>query len=150
VFDFDAGTSTPGTVCAFGNVKLSSNPGTAANPLALSIIATGSIEISGNPYLKPSSPDKIMFLAGGDLKISGNPEVGALNYEGLLYATNQCQISGNPAVQGQVVCKNKATVSGTMNIVDQNQINGDPKITYNCGGFRLTKLRFLSWYQTGT
>jgi hypothetical protein len=150
VFDFDAGTSTPGTVCAFGNVKLSSNPGSAANPLALSIIATGSIEISGNPYLKPSSPDKIMFLAGGDLKISGNPEAGALNYEGLLYATNQCMISGNPTVHGQVVCKNKATASGTMNIVDSNQINGDPSITYNCGGFRLTKLRFLSWYQTGT
>jgi hypothetical protein len=150
MFDHDAGTATNGTVCAYGNVKVGGNTGTAANPMAMSIIATGSIQISGNPYLVPSSEDRIMFLAGADVQISGNPDAGAISYEGLIYATSQCKVSGNPVVHGQIVCKNKLDPAGSVNIADVNQISGDPKITYNCGGFRLTRLRFLSWYQTGT
>jgi hypothetical protein len=153
IFDHDGSSSYPGTICAYGNVKVGGAPGSAANPLLMSIIATGSIQISGNPYLKPSSPDKIMFLAGGDVEINGNPSAGALSYEGLIYATSQCKVAGNPAIHGQIVCKNKPNPSpanSTVELAVENQISGNPKITYNCGGFRLTKLRFLSWYQTGT
>lgn len=150
VFDHDAGTATPGTVCAFGNVKVSGNTGSTASPFAMSIIATGSISISGNPFLVPSSEDRIMFLSGADVVISGNPGAGAPNYDGLIYATSQCMVNGNPAVLGQLVCKDRANPLGTIELTTQNQISGSPVITYNCGGFRLTRLRFLSWYQTGT
>jgi hypothetical protein len=150
VFDHDAGTAAPGTVCAYGNVKVGGNVGTAASPMAMSIIATGSILISGTPFLVPSSPDRIMFLSGADVEIAGNPDAGALNYEGLIYANSQCKINGNPAVHGQIVCKNRTNPVGSQEIVVDNAISGNPRITYNCGGFRLTRLRFLSWYQTGT
>jgi hypothetical protein len=150
VFDHDAGTAAPGTVCAYGNVKVGGNVGSAANPMAMSIIATGSIQISGTPFLVPSSEDRIMFLSGADVEISGNPEAGSRNYEGLIYATSQCKVNGNPTVQGQIVCKNKVNPAGSQEIVVDNAISGNPVITYDCGGFRLTKLRFLSWYQTGT
>lgn len=91
-----------------------------------------------------------MFLSGADVEINGNPSAGALSYEGLIYATSQCKVNGNPVVHGQIVCKNKVNPAGTVQLALENQISGNPKITYNCGGFRLTKLRFLSWYQTGT
>jgi hypothetical protein len=151
VFDQD-GSLPDGTVCAYGNVKVGGSPGSASNPKAVSIIATGSIQISGNPYLKPSSPDGIMFLSGADIEINGNPDAGTLNYEGLIYATSQCKIGGNPEIFGQIVCKNKpnSNSSVTTQLADENMISGNPKITYNCGGFKLTRRRILSWYQTGT
>ena len=150
VFDHDGSSLYPGTVCAQGNVQVGGNPGAPSNPLAMSIIATGSITIAGNPFLTPSSPDAIMFLAGGDVMISGNPDAGAFNYEGLIYATSQCKVNGNPDIFGQMVCKNKPQPAGTINLTDLNQISGNPKITYDCGGFRLNRRKFLSWYQTGT
>jgi hypothetical protein len=149
-FEHDAATATPGTVCAYGSLKVSGNPGSAANPLAMSLIATGSIQISGNPYLKPSSPDGIMFLSGADVEINGNPDAGALNYEGLIYATSQCKIGGNPEIHGQIVCKNEPNPTKTWNVAEGNTIGGNPKITYNCGGFKITRRRILSWYQTGS
>jgi hypothetical protein len=128
-------------------MKVSASPGSAANPLSMSLIATGSIQISGNPYLKPSSPDGIMFLSGADVEINGNPDAGALNYEGLIYAASQCKIGGNPEIHGQIVCKNQPNPAKTWGLADENMISGNPKVTYNCGGFRLTKRRILSWYQ---
>jgi len=150
VFDHDGSSGSPGTVCAYGNITVGGSPGTSDNPLQMSIIATGSIQISGNPYLIPSSEDQIMFLSGADVEINGNPVSGTNNFEGLIYATSQCKLNGNPGIQGQVVCKNKPNPSNTVQLADKNEISGDAKISYDCGGFRLTKLRVLFWYQTGT
>jgi hypothetical protein len=134
-------------VCAHGNVKVSGNAGSALNPLQMSIFATLSVEISGNPYLKSSHPEGIGILAGGDVKISGNPASGFQNYEGLVYAGAQCMTNGNPAVFGQLLCKSKPDPAGSSQLVDFNQIPGNARITSDCNGLAARYRRIASWYQ---
>ena len=43
------GTAVPGTFCVEGNVKVGGDPGDPGAPLPMSLIASGSIELSGNP-----------------------------------------------------------------------------------------------------
>jgi hypothetical protein len=147
VWTLDGDAAVPGTVCAEGNVVVSGDAGTAVNPLQMSIVSTGSIEISGNPYMMASHPDNIQFLAGGDLKISGNPSVGATNFSGLLYAGSQCMVNGNPTLGGQLLCDNKADPSGSVNAVSENKINGNPTIMFDCDANVFNKRRVLFWYQ---
>ena len=142
------GAKVDGTVCAHGSVKIPGTPGTAANPWNTSIIATGSIQVSGNPTMRPLHDEGILLLAGADVEINGNP--GTEGYEGLIYSTSQCKVNGAPTVFGQLVCKNKPNPAKTAPLTNLNEISGDPIITYDCGGFKLTKRRVLFWYQTGT
>ena len=147
VWTLDGDAAVPGTVCAEGNVVVGGNPGSPANPLAMSVVATGSIEVSGNPYMSATHPDNIQFLAGGDLKISGNPSVGVNNYGGLLYSGSQCMVNGNPNVGGQLICDNKANPPGSVDAVTENQINGNPTIVFDCDANVFNKRRVLYWYQ---
>lgn len=141
-----SGNSAPdGTVCAEGNVTVSGNPGSATDPVKMSIMSTGSINISGNPFIEPSHPERALFIAEGDVSISGNPGSG-YNYEGLIYAGGQCGISGNPRIRGQILCKDGPGAPGSKNLVDGNRINGNPEITFDCGGAGFGKRRALSWY----
>jgi hypothetical protein len=146
-WDLSGDNSVDGTVCAEGNVYVSGNTGTADDPREMSIIATGSIEISGNPYLNTDDEDNIQFLAGGDLKIAGNPTVGLNNFSGLMYAGSQCVISGDPNIGGQVLCDNKTNPPGATNLATQNMINGNPTITYDCDWNIFNKRRVVFWYQ---
>ncbi len=133
-YETDAVTVDSGTYCVDGNVGVGNNLGAPGNPQILTLLATGSIEVSGNSYLTPAHPDSIMMIAGGDLKLNGNPTGGYDTFEGLLYGGAQCEISGNPILHGQLVCKNNADPAGSRNIVDENKINGNMKLTYMCGG----------------
>lgn len=147
VWDFSGNTGVPGTVCAQGNIKMSGNPGSPGSPLSMSLIATGSITISGNPYLSPSSPDGISVLAGGDVAISGNPAAGAITYEGLIYSRSQCKLNGNPAIAGQVLCKDKPNPPGSSEEADMNAVSGNPTITSNCVGKLAARRQILDWFQ---
>src|SRR5687768_8936651 len=44
----------PGVICVEGNFALSGNAGTPLAPISLMIVATHSVSISGNPYLRPA------------------------------------------------------------------------------------------------
>jgi hypothetical protein len=147
VWDLSGALAVNGTVCAEGNVKISGNPGSDVLPLQMSVIATGSIEISGNPFMKPSSPDSILFMAGGDLSISGNP--GALNdnFDGLIYSESQCKVSGNPTMEGQLLCKNKPNAAGTVEYATQNEISGSMQLRYSCNGKINGRRRIMEWMQ---
>jgi hypothetical protein len=147
VWDHKDSEAVPGTFCAHGNVKIGGNPGTALAPLAMSIIATGSIEVSGNPYLRASHPEGVGLMSGGDLKINGNPAAGSRNFEGLMYSRSQCQTSGNPTLFGQLLCKNKANPAGSINHFNNNEIPGNPIITSDCNGLTARYRRVVSWYQ---
>ena len=147
VWTLNGDVAVPGTVCAEGNVVVSGSAGSPANPLPMSIVSTGSIEISGNPFMSASNPDNIQFLAGGDLKISGNPSVGVNNFSGLLYAGSQCQVNGNPTLGGQLICDNKANPAGSVDGATENKINGNPTITFDCDANVFNKRRVLFWYQ---
>lgn len=147
VWETDGKAITPGTICVEGSLKISSSPGKPATPLALSILAMGSVEISGNPHIVSSHPDGIGIIANGDVSIEGNPSAAANNYNGLIYAGSQCEVSGKPNVGGQLLCKNKPNPAGSVNYADQNKISGDAKIKFNCGGFLGGKRRILYWFQ---
>ena len=147
VWDVSGSTMGAGFWCVTGNVKLSGNPGTALAPIALSLVATGSVEISGNPYVYPATADSISIVSGGDVSISGNPDVATHNYSGLIYATSQCKISGNPRLFGQVVCRNMPNATGTVNYADFNEISGSPEVSYGCGGYFNQPRRILQWVQ---
>jgi hypothetical protein len=109
-----------------GNVMVSSNPGEGGDPISMSIVAEGFIEISGNPNLQPyygsaidmNDPEvqaligerqnvlfsnEVLFLAGNDLKINGNP---SQHFTGLMAAHMEFDISGAPWLEGAVIAEN--------------------------------------------
>lgn len=148
IWEDDGNTINGGTYCVEGNVKIGGNPGSPGNPLVISLIAEGSIEISGNPYLAPAHPDGALLVADGDVSISGNPTGGNDSYKGLVYAGSQCKLSGNPQLNGNVVCKDDPNPAGSVNYADMNAISGDAKITFDCTGTFAGMRRALVWYQT--
>jgi hypothetical protein len=148
---------TPGAYCfeehltngRGASVSLSHNPGTSGSPLSLSILASGSVQLSGNPYMRPAHSSGVAVLAEGDLKLNGNATSGATNFDGIYYGGNQCEISGVPTISGQFLCKaNPVQRLGAVNWVSENKISGDARITYGCGNtsnsYRYT---IVSWYQ---
>jgi hypothetical protein len=145
-WDLKDNLAVPGTFCVEGNAYISGNPGTAAVPLKMSVIATGSIEISGNPYMTSDHDDGIMFLAGGDMSISGNPAVGSTNFSGLIYAGAQCKMSGNPAMFGQLMCANGPQPAGSVNIVSSHDMSGNWTLNFDCSANVFNKRRVLFWY----
>ena len=147
IWDLDSDTPTPGTYCVEGNAKMGKNPGTAGSPIDLSVIAQGSIEISGNPYMQPDHADGILLLAEGDVSISGNPVASAKTYSGSIYAGSQCKVSGNPRISGSIMCKDNPNPPGSEEYAVQNEISGNAEITFDCTGLISGKRRFLSWSQ---
>lgn len=123
-----------GTYYIEGDAQVSGNPngggsGKSATNLALSIIATGSIRISGNPKFTPENSSKIQFVTDKDLTISGNTDLDdTTTVEGQVMVREQIKISGNPEFQGRVIVQN---VTSTSNDVTANVVSGNPTITYN-------------------
>jgi hypothetical protein len=147
LWDLSGDVSVDGTVCVEGNAKISGNTGADGIPRKMSVIATGSIEVSGNPFLVPSSPDSVLFLAGGDLSISGNPGLLSDTFEGLIYSDSQCKLSGAPIVEGQIVCQDNPNPAGAIEWASQNEIAGDARIRYSCNGKINGRRRIMEWIQ---
>ena len=139
---------TGGTVCALTNVAITRNFGSSASPVPMSIISTGSVYLTGSPFIKPSDPSGALIVAGGDLQMSGSASTGSANYEGMLYAQSQCKFTGNPRIAGQVICKNDPTPAGAYEITATNDIAGNPEITYSCTDAFGKRRRVAAWYPT--
>ena len=144
-----------GTYCVQGNVANSGNVGADGAPLRVSIIATGSIEITGTPYLQPASSDSVLFVAGGDIRMAGNTG-SSPNYEGLVYAENHCHFSGNARLFGSVVCRNRPqtagatefnTTSGPSPTGPGSSISGGFQVSHSCNGWMNGTPYIKSWYQ---
>lgn len=122
-----------GTYYVEGNVTVSGSPngggnGRNATNLALSIIATGSINITGTPKFTPENSQKIQFVTDQDLTIAGNTDLDdTTQVEGQIMVREQVNISGNPEFQGRVIVQNATSTGG----VASNTISGNPTITYN-------------------
>ena len=154
--------AVPGSkICADGNFEISGNMGTPTTPFNITVIATGSVSVTGTPYLAPATTDSVLIVAGGDVNLAGNSSGTAANYEGLIYAENQCLVSGSPIMAAQILCKNKAPtlVSAAMTATGApfsaftvrewtatTSIGGSATIQYRCGG-NLARRRVHSWVQ---
>jgi hypothetical protein len=138
---------TPGTYCIEGDVKISSTIGSAENPKPLSLIlVNGSIEISGDPYLKAEDAEGILIMADGDLKLNGNATIGDEAFNGFIYAGAQCELSGTVTIGGQLICHNKANPPGAEAWVSENKMSGTAVVRYNCRGFLSQLWRVIAWY----
>ncbi len=108
--------------------------GVPGNPAEVTFLAAGSVGLNGNPYMEPAHPDSIMILAAGDIKINGDPSGGHDTMEGLIYAGSQCVINGKPVIYGQLVCRDNPDPPGSLQITDNSEIDGEFKLTFQCGG----------------
>jgi hypothetical protein len=132
----------PGTYCVEGNASITNNP----TPGTLSVIAQGSISVTGTPVFgAPDHPDGLLFFAGGDLLISGTTD--AL-YTGVIYTRNQCDIGGNGTVSDNIMCLNQTTVAPAANLLNENAIGGNVTITNDCSLTFGSVRRIIGWYQT--
>ena len=129
-----------GTYCAYGNVDIDSDP-----VMALTILATGSVEFNGNPIVSSAHPDGILVMSGGDVYMTGNP-LGGASYDGMIYAHSQCQIEGNLSMTIQLLCNDQPQSLGTIDLVTENSIDGNPTITFNCTGAFSGPRRIMDWY----
>ena len=135
-----------GTVCAYGNVNISGNPGETGSAVLMTILAQGSVQVSGNPKLKAAHPDAILIMATGDVMINGNPHASGDNYSGMVYAGGQCMVNGNPRIDGYLLCHDAPDPPGALNLLDENQVNGNPSFTYDCSGLR-RRTMVTAWWE---
>jgi len=132
-WDIGGNSGPNGTFFVEGFASISGSPGTNANPLELTIIATASISITGSPNLAPdnvNNPQAVQFVTDGDLKIGGSGALESNNatVEGQIFVKEQIQMSGTPNFQGRIIVQNEPSV---FNQITTNSISGTPTITYD-------------------
>jgi hypothetical protein len=105
------------------------NSGGGTQTFFLSVIATGSVQVSGNTRLQACHPAGLLFVAGGDLRVTGTPSLDQL-FQGVLAAHEQVHIGGTPEIQGAVVAQDGGRSAG---LNTENLVPGTPLITYDGG-----------------
>ncbi|HEX6307316.1 MAG TPA: hypothetical protein VFZ69_03950 [Longimicrobiales bacterium] len=134
-----------GSFCAQGNVLITGNPGSVGSPLPISVYATGSIGIAGNPNFSAYDSNDIVLLADGDIHIAGNSNT---NYDGIIYGGSNCRASGNLNLSGQFLCQTGPLPAGAAEIVAVNLIEGNTRFSYSCAWAEPNdKYRIETWYQ---
>jgi Tfp pilus assembly protein PilX len=124
----DKTTPPAATYYVKGDVDIRKNIGTSASPARLTVIAEGSIEISGAPHIVSNDP-AVLFVVGGDLKISGAlSTLDPSGFSGQAFVHEQLEISGKPTLYGQFIVEN---ASSNDKLVKDNLISGTASITYN-------------------
>jgi hypothetical protein len=138
-----------------GNVKLTGNVGSSGNPLQVTIMTTGSIEISGTPNMRanlsalktpllpPFVKIDMLMAAVQDIKINGDVSA-SISFTGISYAGEQVELSGNGSINGQVISFSNPHVSGTP--VSANGITGSFDLTLNDGN-SIGRIKLFSWRQ---
>lgn len=149
LYSLNGSKAQPGTVCAYGNVQMGGNIGKDGAPLGISVLATGSVKVTGTPWIEADHSEGMLIVAGGDLQFGGNAGGSTPNYSGMLYSGGQCQINGTPLVNGHILCYDDLTISGAINLVDENTVNGNPDVTYDCSGTNQRTL-VAAWWEVRT
>ena len=116
-----AGTPQNGTFYVETDVSISSGP-----TLTMTLIAEGSIDISGSPNLTAHT-NELLFVTDGDLDISGGVDTDVIA-QGQMLVHEQLSISGNATLGGQIIVEDAAN---NHSLVDSNSISGNVTINYN-------------------
>ncbi|MDP1568883.1 MAG: hypothetical protein Q8L86_02680 [Vicinamibacterales bacterium] len=131
------GAADSGTFFVEGNATISGNPsagGTGQNRVALplSVIATGSIQVTGTPTLRPHNGLALQFVTNGDLVVSGNADLDNTIVEGQSLVREQILISGNPDLRGQIIVQDfRDCGDSCSSVVTANAITGNMGIIYD-------------------
>jgi hypothetical protein len=145
------GTGTPtappaGTYCVQGNAWLKGSTGSGVTPKPITILAAGSIQVSGTPYIRADHDDGILLMAGGDISLAGNNTAGAVNYQGMIYAAAQCELTGTVQAVGQVLCANGPQPVGATEYTATSLATGNFSLQFDCSANVFNKRRMLYWY----
>lgn len=138
-----------------GHVVLTGNVGSNGTPLNVTILATGSIEISGTPnmtanvvnlntpLLPPFVRINLLLAAVEDVKVNGDNN-SSISFTGVSYAGEQVELSGSGDINGQVIALSNPHVAGSP--VGYNNISGSFDLTLNNGN-SVGNIRLFSWRQ---
>jgi hypothetical protein len=113
----------------------------------LSIIAEGSITLTGNGKFKPENTSAIQFVTNGDFTLAGNVDAddAGVDMDGQILVREQFDIRGNSKFQGRVMVENRDSATNAWHADDNpngrrgsstlsaNEIGGNMKVTYNGG-----------------
>ena len=117
-----------------GRVSISGSPkksGPGDPALGVTLIATSSISVTGNPQFKPDAsgnPEKVVFVTDGDLRLQGTGDFDFTNVEGQIFVKEQIHTQGSWQFRGRIIVQNDGS---SHNEVDSNSIGGTPNVTYN-------------------
>jgi cytoskeletal protein CcmA (bactofilin family) len=121
------GTPSDATYYVEGNVDIGPTNGNSNR--AISVIATGDINVHGSAELTPENAQKIQFVCNGDLNIQGAVDLNdPTTVEGQIMVRGQFDAGGNMEFQGRVLVQDVANVG---NLVTANAIHGGVHFTYN-------------------
>jgi hypothetical protein len=148
-YQLKARDAVEGTVCADGSIKVTGNLGSAADTFDISLLSTGSVQIGGTPVVQADHPEDFLIVAEGDVKLSGNSGASTPYYGGTTYAGSQCQVNGTPDYDGNILCYDAEDPLGAVDLIDENKVNGNPAITYDCSGKRRRTL-VAAWWESRT
>ena len=117
---------------------MTGNMGTNGNPLNITLIAEGNIDIAGNGVLEAHTPG-LLFVTDKDLKMTGGKDqVGA---EAQILVREQLSLLGNTSLRGQIVIENAASTS---DLVTDNRVGGNASLT-NDGTLTGTGFAATGW-----
>lgn len=135
-----------------GNIRFE-HGGTDTDPWVVTLVAEGSIQMHGNPYLRPYYNSTELFVAGADVFAVGtgtNAEI-----EGEILAHEQVCLDGNITFAGRIVAESAENTPGSLNGRATNPllsiIGGNVHVTYdgNMSRSLVTDFRLpvLSWQE---
>jgi hypothetical protein len=116
-----ANDNANGTFYVEGDVRISSN-----HNIVITIIAEGSIDISGNSDWTPDTPG-LFLVTDGDLDFTGGSDM-TVGVEGRILVREQFRLRGNVSLQGQIVAEN---AEDTHSLLHDTTILGNVVIEYN-------------------
>ena len=126
------------TYYAETDLTMTGNMGTNGNPLNITLIAEGNIDIAGNGVLEANTPG-LLFVTNKDLKMAGGKDqVGA---EAQILVREQLSLLGNTSLRGQIVIENAASTS---DLVTDNRVGGNASLT-NDGTLTGTGFAATGW-----
>ena len=110
----------------------------------LSLIAEGSIKLSGNGKFKPENGAGIQFVTNGDFELEGTVDADdSVDMDGQIMVREQIKILGNSEFQGRVMVEDRDSDANVYDAVTNpngrkgastltdNSIGGNMTVTYN-------------------
>jgi hypothetical protein len=118
--------------------------GSSSGFTQISIIAQGSIKITGNGKFKPGNDSKVQFVTNGDFELGGTADADdPIDMDGQILIREQMKIYGNSEFQGRVMVQNKDSVTNSCAVtvavgcnkstsaLSTNNLAGNMTVTYN-------------------
>ena len=125
-------TAPAGTMYIEGKVLISGSPKDGSDPIRTTLIATGSISVTGNPKFSPdnaNNPEAIQFVTDGDLRLQGTGDLNdPTEIEGQIFVREQIHTQGSWEFQGRIIVQDDAN---DQNEVAVNSIGGTPNVEYD-------------------